>query len=74
MAEIENCGCGHDHEVMPTDTEDLCMCFPPTWMKMESKVDPNCDHPRMKIELVCRTHKKHIPCRTCDREERMLDS
>lgn len=39
MAELTDCACGQDHEVMPTDEDGT--------------------------ELVCRIHRRHIPCRRC---------
>lgn len=73
MAEIENCACGKDHEVMPTDVDTSCGCFTASWLpESEWIVQEGCDHPMFEYELVCRTHKQHEPCRACMREDGMV--
>lgn len=56
--EIKDCGCGQDHEIMPMMDVSLCCCL---W----AGEDPDCTHEPLWVEAVCRTHKRHEPCRKC---------
>ena len=64
--EVKNCACGKDHMFMPTDQDFSCNCVMFSWLDpSEWKVTPGCTHPMFTYELVCREHKRHIPCREC---------
>lgn len=66
MAEIEDCACGKDHEVMPMDFDFTCSCIMESWLpEDEWLIQDGCEHPITWFELVCRTHNRHIPCRLC---------
>lgn len=57
-------------DFMPTDIIDTCKCLTAPWLPQEEwVVTPGCTHPTEEIELVCRKHLKHEPCRPCMKEE-----
>lgn len=61
--EIEDCACGQDHQTMPMIDISTCWCV---WGDED---DPECTPEVIWVEAVCREHKRHVPCRTCMREE-----
>lgn len=64
-----NCVC-RGGDFMPTEEDTTCGCFMPSWLpEHQWMVQEGCTHTTAIFELVCRTHRKHIPCRTCMKEE-----